>query len=160
MAIGLLLTTITTFFDILLVLRINTLFYIPDSVFILFTNLFEDFLNSRYSSIANGVINAKVTPHAIEATIFAIFTGTSNLGFGVIGNIFGTYLADLLQINETNLGNLYYGLMFKFGLSLIPFSFLFLLPNKNEIESDEGLHRLNKIEPQSEILMTPYEKEV
>jgi len=99
MAIALILTTISTFFDILLVLRINTLFLIPDSIFILFTNLFEDFLNSRYQSIANGVINARVTPHAIEATMFALFTGVSNLGFGVIGNIFGSYLAEILSIN-------------------------------------------------------------
>jgi len=50
--------------------------------------------------------------------------------------------------------------MFKFGLSLIPFSFLFLVPNKNEIEVDEDLHRLSKLEPQSEILITPNDKEV
>ena len=96
MAIALLLTTVTTIFDILLVCRINQLIGIPDYLFLIVTNLFEDFVNTRYQTIANSVINARCTPRAIEATIFSLFTGMSNLSFGVIGNFFGVYVAELL----------------------------------------------------------------
>lgn len=51
MAVGLLLTTITTFFDILFVLRINQWFGINDYVFIIVTNLLEDFVNMRFSNL-------------------------------------------------------------------------------------------------------------
>ncbi|CDW79847.1 folate-biopterin transporter family [Stylonychia lemnae] len=143
MAIAILLTSFTTFFDLAFVLRWNTYIYIPDYIFILFTNLFEDFIGMRYSIIANGVINARLTPDAVEASVFAIFTGLSNLGFGLIGSMMGTYWSNLLNINRQNLDNFYLGLILKLGLSFVPLFFLKLIPNKEDINQDEDLKRLN-----------------
>lgn len=92
--IGLMITTITTVGDILFAFRINLAIGIPDWFFLPFTNLFEDFINMRYTVIAHGVINARISPESVEATVFAVLTGCSNLGFGMLGSFFGTYLAN------------------------------------------------------------------
>lgn len=139
MSIAILMTTITTFFDIALVLRWNTYLYIPDYIFILFTNLFEDFISMRYAIIANGVINARITPNSVEASIFAILTGLSNLGFGLVGTVMGTVWSSVLNINKENYGNLYKGLIVKLILSLLPLLMLGLIPNKEEINENSDL---------------------
>jgi len=144
MAIAVLWTTVTTFFDLAFVLRWNTYIYIPDYIFILFTNLFEDFIGMRYSIIANGVINARITPNAVEASVFAILTGLSNLGYGLIGSLMGTFWCNLLDINRTSLGNFYKGLLIKLVLSVLPLFLLKLIPNKEEINNDEDLKKLNQ----------------
>lgn len=96
MAVALALTTITTIFDILFVLRWNKYIYIHDYIFVLFTNLFEDFIHMRYICIATGVICAKITPNSVEATVYSLFAGMGNLGFGVLGGLFGNFLANVL----------------------------------------------------------------
>lgn len=63
MGIGLALTIITTLADLAFVMRWNELVYLNDYVFVLFTNLFEDFIHMRYICIATGVIQAKITPN-------------------------------------------------------------------------------------------------
>lgn len=99
MGIGLALTTITTIFDLLFVLRWNTYIYIHDYIFVLFTNLFEDFIHMRYIFIATGVICARITPNSVEATVFSLFAGMGNLGFGVIGGLLGNFWAVMLSID-------------------------------------------------------------
>jgi hypothetical protein len=94
-AIGLLLTTVTTFFDLLLVIRWNTWFNISDYLFVLVTNLFEDFIHTRYIIIANMAMITRVVPHSVEATVFALLSGMLNLGFGVFGSLFGNQIAAL-----------------------------------------------------------------
>ena len=143
MGIALLLTTITTAFDIAFVLRLNQYLYINDYVFLFFTNLFEDFLSTRFIIIANGVINARITPNNIEASILAIFTGLGNLGFGLIGTLMGNFWGSYFRIDGNNLENLYLGLTVKLFCSLLPLLMLNLLPNKEEIAKDEDLKRLN-----------------
>lgn len=74
MAVGLGLTTFSTVFDLLFVLRVNEWMGIPDMVFLLLSNNFEDFMQTRYIFIASGVINARITPKNIEATVYSLFT--------------------------------------------------------------------------------------
>ena len=143
MGIAVLFTTVTTFFDIAFIQRWNTHLYIPDYIFILFTNLFEDFISMRYAIIANGVINARITPDSVEASIFAILTGMSNLGFGLVGTMMGTMWSSWLGIDMDHLENLYLGLSVKLVLSLVPLLMLNLIPNKEEINANEDLKRLN-----------------
>ena len=51
MAVGILLTTFTTGMDILFVLRVNKWLGINDYVFLIGTNLLEDFVNMRFSNL-------------------------------------------------------------------------------------------------------------
>ena len=103
MSLAVLLTAITTFFDILFVLRVNVILGINDYLFLAFTNMLEDFLGFRYSIVANGVLYTRITPQSIEGTIVSVFAGFSNFGFGVIGPLFGNLWASLLGIDKNNL---------------------------------------------------------
>ena len=49
----------------------------------------------------------------------------------------------MLNINLENLENLYMGLIIKLVFSFIPLLLLPLIPNKDEIENDMDLRRLN-----------------
>lgn len=148
MALGLALTTISTFFDLIFVLRWNDYFYINSHVFVIVTNIFEDFIHTRYIFIATGVICARITPSSLEGTVYNLFTGVGNLGFGVVGILFGNYCAAKLGIDEHNLNNLYKGMIIKLFLSLIPFAFLGWIYNKQEIEHDEKLSQVNQLDNQ------------
>lgn len=143
MGFAILLTTVTTVFDYAFVRRWNLVIGIPDYIFLLFTNLLEDFVGIRFALFANGVINARITPHSVEASIYAIITGLSNLGFGVVGTLFGTYVSDALGINQQHMDNLHQGILVKLAFSVLPFLLLPLIPNKEEINTDEDLKRVN-----------------
>lgn len=144
MGVSILLTTITTVFDIMYVLRVHE-GILNDYVMLIFTNLLEDLVNMRFSNLPQMVINGKVTPKSIEATVFAVFAGMSNLGYGVVAPIIGNLIASALGINKVNLGNFYLALIIKLILSVVPLTFLFLVPNKGEIENDLDLKRLNQV---------------
>ena len=143
MGIGMLLTTITTIFDLLFYLRVYEYIYVSPFIFILFTNIFEDFITMRYCIIMYSVVNAKVTPHSVEASIFSLLAGCSNLGFGVLGSYHGTFWANLLNLSKDNLDNMYIAMVIKVALSFVPMLMLGLVPNKEEIENDEDLKGIN-----------------
>jgi hypothetical protein len=99
----------------------------------------------RYTFIATGVICARITPNSVEATVYSLFAGMGNLGFGVLGGLFGNFWAIMLQIDELHMDNFYLGLIVKLGFSLVPFMFLGLIYNKEEIETDEYLKSINNM---------------
>jgi len=65
---------------------------ISDIVFILFTDTIFDCLSVALKILPSFSLIAKVVPHGIEATIFALMTGTWNLSEGVISPMIGAFL--------------------------------------------------------------------
>lgn len=61
-AVGFMFTTVTTFFDIIFVLRLNKYIYISDYIFVIFTNLLEDMGSTRHTVICNGVVHTRIAP--------------------------------------------------------------------------------------------------
>jgi len=61
-AIGILMTSMTTIFDICFVMGIHRLFFINDYLFLIFTNLIEDLLSQRYTFICSGVVHTNIAP--------------------------------------------------------------------------------------------------
>ena len=104
---------------------------------------FEDFLTTKYTLIANSIVNSRITPTAIEASVFALLTGMINFG-KLFANLHGNLWAYILGIDENNLDLLYIAMIIKALLSLLPMLLLFMVPNKEEIEADEDLKKLNK----------------
>ena len=153
MASAILLTSITTFFDLLFVMKAYDYLYINKYVFLVFTNMFEDFLGFKYSIICNGVIHTRITPHSVEATVLSVLGGMSNFGFGVFGPITGNLWAYFFGIDKENLSNLYLGLIVKLIFSFVPLLFLKLLPNKEEIERNSDLNALNNVLEKDENLL-------
>jgi hypothetical protein len=150
MAFGTLLTSLTTLGDLLWVLKVYDYIGVNQYVFLIITNLFEDFVGLKYGILANSVINARITPHSVEATIFAVLTGMNNLGFGVLGPLLGNFWAEVLGINLKNFDNFYMAMIVKLISSFIPLIFLPLIPNKEEIDKDEDLKSLNKLPSEDE----------
>lgn len=100
-------TTLTSGFDLLFYMGFHDYIGISPYIFILFTNLFEDLISMRYTIIAYSVINANITPSKVEASIFSILAGVTNLGFGVIGSLHGNFWASFLELRKGHLGNMY-----------------------------------------------------
>ena len=152
-AIAFMITTLTTVTDIIFVMGLHRRFYINDYVFLLCTNLFEDMLSNRYTIICAGVVHMRIAPQAVEATVLALLAGASNLGFGVVGPIFGNFWAYMLGLSSRNLGDLYVALVIKLLFSLVPLLFLGFVPNKEDIDKDEDLKRLNAAEESKKHLL-------
>jgi hypothetical protein len=55
-------------------------------------------MNMRFTIIAYCTINAKATPHNVEATIFAVLTGLNNFAFGFVASRLGAFIATGLGI--------------------------------------------------------------
>jgi hypothetical protein len=69
-----------------------TFLHINDLTFIIFTNLITDILALSFSILPVQVLFAKITPKHIEATVFALLTGTSNMAGGVLSPMVGAWL--------------------------------------------------------------------
>ena len=82
-----------------------------------------------------------------------MFSGINTFGFAVLGNISGTFLGEALNIKQGNLGNLSYALGIKLVLTIIPLLFIWVIPNKEDIETDPILVKLNQSEDLQETLL-------
>lgn len=60
--------------------------------------------------------------------------------------MFGNFWAYMLGLNAKNLGDFYIALVLKLLFSFTPLLLLDLVPNKEDIENDEDLKRLNACE--------------
>lgn len=60
--------------------------------------------------------------------------------------MFGNFWAYMLGLNAKNLGDFYIALVLKLLFSFTPLLLLDLVPNKEDIENDEDLKRLNTCE--------------
>lgn len=72
------------FTSLFFVLRLTTYFGINDVFYVTVTTCITDTLSLAFSQLPTLVLYAKITPVHIEATVFAILTGTHNLCASVL----------------------------------------------------------------------------
>jgi len=144
-AVGIGMTVFFTFFDFLFYMEVYKYLGWSPKVFIYLTNIVEDYLTVRYSVIAYSVVNARITPITIEASIFAALVGVALFGFGVLGTLHGTAWALYLGLSKENMARLPEAMLIKLAFSLVPFALLGWVPNKDEIEASKDLQELNKV---------------
>ena len=85
MLIGACLIVISSIFDFTLAERWNTEYLnINDYVWLVFTNTYGGVIGMAFMTLPIMAMFAKITPRRIEGTMFAFFTGTSNLSGGVL----------------------------------------------------------------------------
>jgi hypothetical protein len=75
-------------------LRLNLLFGMNDIAFIVFTSVITDTLSPAFSTMPLLVLYAKITPHHIEATVFAFITGVNNFSMTVLSPMMGAFIND------------------------------------------------------------------
>lgn len=91
----------------MLVLRINVALGINDLVFVIVNRTVSDTLGLAFSFLPTVVLFTKITPHYVEATVFATLTGAFNFSVSVGGPMLGSFFCRLVGVNSENLTGYY-----------------------------------------------------
>mmetsp|Transcript_13088 Transcript_13088/g.22088 ORF Transcript_13088/g.22088 Transcript_13088/m.22088 type:complete len:291 (+) Transcript_13088:622-1494(+) len=128
------------------VLRWNLACGISDIFCIVFTDIVLGTLGLAYSQLPTMVLFAKITPSSIEATFFAFLTGTLNFSNTVMRPLVGSMLNDyFVGVTAEDLSQFYVLCLVSMATSLIPFTFLHLVPLKEEIKQwQEGREKVQE----------------
>ena len=116
-------------------MRCNLLLGINDLVFVVLTDVVLGTLSLAYTQLPTLVLFAKITPKNIEGTFFAFLTGTLNFTNGVLSPLVGTKINDMfVGVNSEDQSNFYILMIISMATSFIPFTFLWLVPLKDQIK--------------------------
>jgi hypothetical protein len=130
---------ISGIFGLLFVLRINVMIGINDLVFIIFTSIVTDTLILSLRIMPVMVLFAKITPHHIEATVFAFLTGVFNFSLVVISPMIGAFInRTFVNVTTTDLSNFYVLCIVQIVTSVLPLTFVHLVPTKQEIAEHQA----------------------
>eukprot|EP00898_Chlorokybus_atmophyticus_P002894 jgi/Chlat1/3605/Chrsp234S03576 len=126
-----------TVLDLLLVLRLNPYFGIPDKLFVLASSASADAI-AQFKFMPFLVLSARLCPPGLEGTLFALFMSISNFG-STLSNYNGAFLAHILHITQDNFQRLPLAIMLQAVSLLLPILFLRLIPNTvNSDDTDDN----------------------
>lgn len=83
---------VSSVFSYAFAMRWNLLIGIPDMAWILCTDTIFGVISLAMNTLPTLALFAKVTPPAIEGTVFAFLTGTTNLANNVLSPMIGVWL--------------------------------------------------------------------
>lgn len=113
-------------FDLILVLRLNLKFGIPDYVFVVIVESIAQMTN-RLKWMPMLVLSSKLCPSGIEGTFFALLMSIDNVG--VLSSSWGGGLVlHVLKITRTKFDNIWLAILIRNILRLTPLCLLFLVP--------------------------------
>jgi len=102
--------------------------------FMLLTSTVTDLLQDAFQRLPGMVLFAKMIPSNIESSMFAMLTGLMNLSNGFTSKMLGNLLNRFVGVHETNLTDLWVLYVIQAGCALLPLAFIWLIPNKEEVE--------------------------
>ncbi|KAL8153096.1 hypothetical protein V2J09_010856 [Rumex salicifolius] len=112
--------------DLLLVLRLNLKLGISDHFFaVIDEGVYQ--LIGRLKWMPLLVLSAKICPPGIEGTFFALLMSIDNIGLST-SSWLGGFLLHVLRITRTEFHSLWFGILVRNFLRLVPLAFLFLIP--------------------------------
>lgn len=112
--------------DLMLVLRINLKFGMPDFVFVVFGEAVSQMIG-RLKWMPLLVLTAKLCPSGIEGTFFALLMSIDNVGL-LSSSWLGGLLLHMLNVTRTKFENLWLAILIRNLLRLSPLCILFLVP--------------------------------
>ncbi|XP_022750345.1 probable folate-biopterin transporter 2 [Durio zibethinus] len=112
--------------DLMLVLRINLKFGIPDYLFVVIGEAVTQMIG-RLKWMPLLVLSAKLCPSGIEGTFFALLMSIDNVGL-LSSSWGGGLLLHLLNVTRTKFQNLWLAILIRNILRLSPLCILFLVP--------------------------------
>jgi len=121
-------------------MRWNLAWGINDIVFLFFTDIVFGAVGMAFSTMPILALFAKLTPKRVEGTMYAFFTGTSNLDGSVIGPMMGVFINScFVGCSKNDLSGypklMFIALVFSFfGFFLLP-----LIPLKKDVEEANKL---------------------
>jgi hypothetical protein len=133
---SLLLSFLSQVLALAFILRLNvTWLGINDVTYILCTTALTDTLLLGLTQLPTLVLFAKITPNHIEATIFAVLTGMFNFVYTVLSPNMGILINKIfVGVTSQELDNFYLLAIIGIVCSLIPWTFIKLIPTKAEVE--------------------------
>lgn len=83
------------------------------------------------------VLFTKITPHGVEASVFAMLTGLFNFSSGVGGPMFGSFLCKLFGVTTEKMDDYYKLILVQMLCISMSFFIIKLVPTKREIEEKQ-----------------------
>lgn len=112
--------------DLILVLRWNLKFGLPDYFFVIFVESVAQ-LTYRLKWMPMLVLSSKLCPSGIEGTFFALLMSIDNAGL-LSSSWGGGFLLHVLNITRTRFDNLWIATLIRNILRIVPIFMLFLVP--------------------------------
>lgn len=106
---------------------------LSDMYFVFFLDIVDEIVSQCFVFLPMSVIYARITPHHIEATSFAILAGVSNFRYTVRSWTGAAINNRFVGVNQNDLSNFWVLIMISFFCSFIPLFFLRLIPTKATI---------------------------
>ena len=78
--------------NLIIVLRLNVPFGIPDLPLVFISQLLTDTMSLACNLLNSVVLFTHITPHRIEGTVFALLSGAQSFSIGVGGPLLGSML--------------------------------------------------------------------
>jgi len=113
-------------FDLILVMRLNLKFGIPDYVFVVIVESIAQ-MTIRLKWMPMLVLSSKLCPSGIEGTFFALLMSIDNAGL-LSSSWGGGFVLHVLKITRTKFDNLWLAILIRNILRLTPLCMLFLVP--------------------------------
>ena len=112
--------------DLVLVLRWNLKFGIPDYFFVVMVESIAQMTN-RLKWMPMLVLSSKLCPSGIEGTFFALLMSIDNVGL-LSSSWGGGFVLHILKITRTRFDNLYIAILIRNIFIIAPLCMLFLVP--------------------------------
>ncbi|XP_010541554.1 PREDICTED: probable folate-biopterin transporter 2 [Tarenaya hassleriana] len=116
--------------DMILVLRLNLRFGLPDYLFVVVDEVVSQMIG-RLKWMPLLVLSSKLCPHGIEGTFFALLMSIDNAGL-MTSSWLGGVLLRLLNVSRTEFGNLWLAVLVRNVSRVLPLCFLFLVPKGDQ----------------------------
>lgn len=125
-----LLSSFSGMLDLILVLRLNLKFGIPDYFFVVIDECVSRMIG-RIKWMPLLVLSSKLCPSGIEGTFFALLMSIDNVGL-LTSSWGGGLLLHILKITRTEFSNLWIAILVRNILRVLPLTLLFLVPKSDQ----------------------------
>ncbi|WOL06445.1 putative folate-biopterin transporter 2 isoform X1 [Canna indica] len=116
--------------DLVLVLRLNLKFGLPDYFFaVIDESVSRMIIQLKWMPLL--VLSSKLCPTGIEGTFFALLMSIDNSGL-LTASWLGGLLLHLLKVTRTEFSNLWAAILIRNIMRLLPLALLFLVPNSDQ----------------------------
>nr|XP_019707843.1 probable folate-biopterin transporter 2 [Elaeis guineensis] len=125
-----LLSSFTGILDLILVLRLNLRFGMPDHLFVVVDESVSQMIG-RIKWMPLLVLSSKLCPCGIEGTFFALLMSIDHAGM-LASSWGGGLLLQVLKVSRSEFSNLWVAILIRSLLRVVPLALLYLVPKSNQ----------------------------
>lgn len=121
-------------FTLALIYRVNIFLGINDVVYVFLTSVVSNTMSLAFSQLPSVVLYTKITPHHIEATVFAMLTGTFSFANTVGGPLLGSFFCTIVGVDSQNLNRYDSLICIQIAAICMTFFYIYLVPQNKDIK--------------------------